>query len=138
MLATVNDCRVITRPKISDNRGNLTFAEGGGHIPFRVERVFWVYDIPSGAERGAHAHHALHQFLVCLSGGLDVQLDDGERQRVVHLNRPWLGLHIPPMIWASEGNFDTNTVYAVMASAAYDADDYLRDHDGFLAARKGR
>lgn len=138
MLATVDDCRVITLPKISDHRGNLTFAEGGGHIPFEVARVFWVYDIPSGAERGAHAHHQLHQFLVCLSGGLDVQLDDGERQRVVHLSRPWLGLHIPPMIWASEGNFDTNTVYAVMASAPYDADDYLRDHDGFLAARRAR
>jgi hypothetical protein len=136
-MPTVDDCQLVTLPKISDHRGNLTFAEGDRHIPFPVARAFWIYDIPSGVSRGAHAHRALQQFLVCLSGGLDVQLDDGTRQRTVHLNRPWIGLHIPPMIWASEGNFDTNTAYVVFASAAYDESDYFRDYADFLAAVGG-
>ena len=132
-MASVHDCRVTELPKIADHRGNLTFAEGGSHVPFEIRRAFWVYDIPSGAERGAHAHRQLHQFLLCLSGGLDVHLDDGHMERTVHLNRPWLGLHIPPMIWASEGDFDPNTVYVVLASAVYDPADYIRDRDEFLA-----
>jgi hypothetical protein len=132
--ASVSDCALLTFPKVSDHRGNLTFMEGGRHIPFEVRRVFHVYDIPSGEHRGAHAHRALHQVLVCLAGGLDVHLDDGVETRVVHLNRPWLGLHIPPMIWASEGNFDPGTVYMVLASAYYDESDYVRDYEEFTRA----
>lgn len=129
---TVDDCQLIELPKISDTRGNLTFLEGERHIPFAIKRVFYIYDIPSGQARGAHAHHRLHQFLVCLSGGLDVTLDDGKNKRTVHLNRPWRGLHVPPMIWAAEGDFDPGTVYAVMASDVYDPADYIRDYDEFL------
>jgi dTDP-4-dehydrorhamnose 3,5-epimerase-like enzyme len=123
--------------KFKDYRGNLTPIEGGLHVPFEIKRVFYVYDIPGGEARGAHAHRELHQVLICLSGGLDVHLDDGRGTRTVHLNRPWIGLHIPPMTWASEGNFDTGTVYLVLASAPYDEKDYLRDHDEFLRLARG-
>lgn len=134
----IDDCRLIELPKIRDNRGNLTFLESDRHIPFEIKRVFYVYDIPSGEDRGAHAHHDLHQFIICLSGGLDVKLDDGTRQRTVHLNRPWIGLHIPPMIWASEGNFDPNTVYVVLASDYYRAESYIRDYDDFMQEVRNR
>lgn len=131
-MASIDDCRIIELPKIADARGNLTFVENARHIPFEIKRVFYVYDIPSGQSRGAHAHHALSQFVISLSGSLDVELDDGRRQRVVHLNRPWLGLLIPPMIWASEGNFDPGSVYVVLVDALYDAGDYIRDREQFL------
>ena len=129
---SLNDCKFIELPKIADYRGNLTFLEGDNHIPFPIKRVFYIYDIPSGTDRGAHAHHDLHQFIICLSGGLKVYLDDGKEKRTVHLNRPWFGLHVPPMIWASEGDFDPGTVYVVLASDTYRADSYIRDYDHFL------
>jgi hypothetical protein len=130
----VEQCRVIEFPKITDHRGNLTFIEEGRHVPFDVKRVFYIYDIPSGEDRGAHAHKTLHQVLICLSGGLEVHLDDGVARQMVHLNRPWLGLYIPPMVWASEGNFDSGTVYLVLTSDYYNEADYVRDYDEFLAA----
>jgi len=136
-MTTIADCKLIELPKVADHRGNLTFIEQQKHVPFDVRRVFYVYDIPSGQDRGAHAHRALHQFVVCLSGSLDVRLDDGRERQTVHLNRPWLGLHIPPMIWASEGNFDPGTVYLILASDYYDPDDYHRDYDVFLKAARG-
>lgn len=134
----LSDCRIIELPKIPDHRGNLTFIEGEKHIPFPIKRVFYVYDVPGGASRGAHAHRELEQFLICVSGALDVYLDDGYEKRTVHLNRANEGLYIPPMIWASEGNFDTGTVYLVLASRPYDESDYYRDYDQFLAAVRGR
>jgi dTDP-4-dehydrorhamnose 3,5-epimerase-like enzyme len=130
----LDECRLITLPKITDPRGNLTFIEGERHVPFSVRRVFYLYDVPTGSDRGAHAHYALHQFLVCLSGSFDVALDDGHQRRTVHLNRPWMGLHIPPMIWASEVNFDPGSVCLVLASAFYDEADYIRDYDTFVRA----
>jgi hypothetical protein len=129
---SVDDCKLLDLPKVSDARGNLTFIESDRHVPFDIKRVFYVYDIPSGQERGAHAHRRLHQFLICLSGGLDVMLDDGVSKRTVHLNRPWRGLHVPPMIWAAEGDFDPGTVYVVLASDLYNPEDYIRDYDEFL------
>lgn len=129
------DCSLIDLPKISDPRGNLTFIEGGNHIPFNIKRVFYLYDVPTGEDRGAHAHKTLHQFLVCLAGSFDVSLDDGTNKKLVHLNRPWKGLHIPPMTWASEVNFDPGSVCLVLASDKYDEDDYYRDYDQFIAAR---
>jgi len=132
----LDQIHLIEFPKITDRRGNLTFLEGSRHVPFDVRRVFYVYDIPSGESRGAHAHKTLQQVVICLSGGLDVHLDDGHEQRVVHLNRPWLGLYIPPMIWAAEEDFDPGTVYVVLASDYYDAADYIRDYDAFLSAAR--
>jgi hypothetical protein len=128
----IDPCRLIELPKIKDNRGNLAFLEGNEHIPFEIKRIFYIFDIPTGQDRGAHAHYDLHQFILCLSGGLDVDLDDGTRRHTVRLNRPWVGLHIPPMVWASEGNFDPNTVYLVMASDIYRPDSYIRDYARFL------
>ena len=93
-----------------------------------------MYDVPTESSRGAHAHKELHQFIVCLSGSFDVAIDDGECQANIHLNRPWKGLHIPPMIWASEINFDPGTVCLVLASAEYDEADYIRDYSDYLNA----
>lgn len=134
----VSDCKIIDLPKIVDPRGNLTFLEGGRHVPFDIKRVFYLYDIPTGESRGAHAHKELHQFLICLSGSFDVALDDGTNKKTVHLNRPWQGLHIPPMIWAAELNFDAGSVCLVLASMAFNESDYYRDYDQFLAALKSR
>ena len=130
---SINDCKVVALPKINDPRGNLTFIEGNNHIPFDIRRVFYLYDVPTGEDRGAHAHHNLHQFLICLSGSFDVAIDDGEFQATIHLNRPWKGLHIPPMIWAAEVNFDPGSVCLVLASEFYNEDDYIRGYDNFLS-----
>jgi dTDP-4-dehydrorhamnose 3,5-epimerase-like enzyme len=134
----VSDCKIIDLPKIADPRGNLTFLEGGRHVPFEIKRIFYLYDIPTGESRGAHAHKELHQFLICLSGSFDVALDDGANKKTIHLNRPWQGLHIPPMIWAAELNFDPGSVCLVLASMAFNESDYYRDYDQFLAALKSR
>lgn len=118
--------------KISDLRGNLSVIEAGVDIPFDIKRVFYLYDVPTGADRGAHAHKSLYQFLICLSGSFDVILDDGINCRTLHLNRPWRGLLIPPMIWAAEVNFDPGSVCLVLASEKYDEQDYIRDYSEFL------
>jgi len=128
----IDDVRLIELPKIKDDSGNLTFVEGQKQIPFDVKRVFYIYDIPCGEDRGAHAHYDLHQFIICLSGSLDVHVDDGVNKRTFTINRPWIGLHIPPMIWASEGNFDTNTVYLVLTSDYYKAESYIREYTDFI------
>ena len=129
---SIFDCTIIELPRINDPRGNLTFIEESQHIPFAIKRVFYLYDVPTAAGRGAHAHKTLHQFLVCLSGSFDVELDDGHNQTTVHLNRPWKGLHIPPLIWAAEVNFDPGSLCLVLASDSYDEDDYYRDYGEFL------
>ena len=125
-------CSVIELPKVVDPRGNLTFIEGSQHIPFDIKRVFYIYDVPTGFDRGAHAHRTLHQFLICLSGSFDVKVDDGLNQDTIHLNRPWKGLHLPPKIWASEVNFDSGSVCLVLTSDHYNEADYCRDYDEFL------
>ena len=129
---SIKECKLIQLPKITDPRGNLTFIESTRHIPFDIKRVFYIYDVPTATDRGAHAHKTLHQFLICLSGSFDVSVDDGSNQSVIHLNRPWQGLHIPPMIWASEINFDPGSICLVLASDLYDESDYYRDYSIFL------
>ena len=128
----VETCRMLDLPKVADPRGNLTFIEGEGHIPFQIKRIFYLYDIPTAESRGAHAHKRLEQVVICLAGSFDVHLDDARNKRLVHLNRPWQGLYIPPMIWAAEINFDPGSVCLVLASALYDAADYYRDYDGYV------
>jgi dTDP-4-dehydrorhamnose 3,5-epimerase-like enzyme len=128
----IENFKIVDLPKITDPRGNLTFIEGGVHVPFDIKRVFYLYDVPTAADRGAHAHKTLHQFLICLSGSFDVAMDDGKDKRVIHLNRPWQGLSIPPMIWASEINFDPGSVCLVLVSDVYDEADYIRDYDQFI------
>lgn len=136
MIDRISKCSVIDLPKISDPRGNLTFVEQKNHIPFDMKRIFYVYDVPTAENRGAHAHYDLEQFLICLSGGLDIELDDGFNKKIIHLNRPWQGLYIPPLVWASEKNFDPGTVYMVITSDFYNPDGYIRDYNKFLEVVK--
>lgn len=127
----VYDCSVIELPTIKDRRGNLSFVQGVDNIPFDVERVFYLYDIPAGEERGAHSHKICHQFLIAASGSFDVLVDDGVNKKIVNLNRPYYGLHIPPGIWAHEMNFSAGAICLVFTSHEYDADDYIRDYDEY-------
>lgn len=129
----VFDCSVIEMPKISDRRGNLTPVYSDENIPFDIKRVFYLYDIPGGESRGAHAHKRCHQFLVAASGSFEVVLDDGKNKKTVVLNRPFYGLHIPPGIWAHEQGFSSGSVCLVLASEKYDAEDYIRDYEEFLS-----
>ena len=131
---SIKECILLELPKISDPRGNLTAIESMHHIPFEIKRVFFLYDIPKGENRGGHAHKKLHQLLVCLAGGFDVEINDGNEKKIIHLNRPWLGLYIPPMIWASEENFEPGSVCLVLASDYYDESDYYRDYNNYLQA----
>ncbi len=128
-------CHIIDFPKIQDPRGSLTFIEGGNHIPFAIRRVYYLYDIPGGAERGGHAHKALHQVIIAISGSFDVMLDDGKEKRRVHLNRSYNGLYVCPMIWRELDNFSSGSVCMVLASKCYDEDDYYRDYVKFMRAR---
>ncbi|MEO7013307.1 MAG: FdtA/QdtA family cupin domain-containing protein [Dokdonella sp.] len=126
------NCSIVQLPKISDPRGNLTYIEGARHIPFDIRRVYYLYDVPGGAERGGHAHKALHQLLIAMSGSFDVVIDDGREKQRVHLNRSYNGLYICPMIWRELDNFSSGSVCMVLASEIYDEADYYRDYPEFL------
>jgi hypothetical protein len=125
-------CKIIILPKIADPRGNLTFVEGGKHVPFDIRRVYYLYDVPGGAERGGHAHKGLHQFIVAMSGSFDVILDNGLQRQRFHLNRSHYGLYVCPMIWRELDNFSSGSVCMVLASNFYDESDYYRDYQTFL------
>lgn len=127
-------CKIIDLPKISDPRGNLTFIEANRHIPFGLERVYYLYDVPGGAERGGHAHKDLSQLIIAMSGSFDVVLDDGVNKKRVHLNRSYYGLYICPMIWRELDNFSSGSVCMVLASNKYDESDYYRDYNQYLDA----
>jgi dTDP-4-dehydrorhamnose 3,5-epimerase-like enzyme len=127
-------CKLIDLPKIADARGKLTFIEGGRHVPFDIKRVYYLYDVPGGAERGGHAHKDLHQFIVAMSGSFDVVLDDGRHKKRIHLNRSYYGLYVCPMIWREMDNFSSGTVCLVLASNLYDESDYYRDYGDFQKA----
>lgn len=127
----LKDCRLIDLPKIEDARGNLTFIEGNNHIPFDIKRVYYLYDVPGGSDRGAHAHKRLHQFMIAMSGSFDVLLDDGNEKKRIHLNRSYFGVYICPMMWRYLDNFSSGAVCMVLASAPYDENEYIRDYDTF-------
>lgn len=131
---SLNDCKLIDLPKINDPRGNLTFVEGGHHVPFDIKRVFYLYDVPGGADRGGHALKKCHQFLIAMSGSFDVVLYDGKEKQRIQLNRSYHGLLIPPMIWREMDNFSSGSVCLALASAVYDAADYYRDYKEYLSA----
>lgn len=133
---TVYDCSVIELPKNHDPEGNLTPVYSNVHVPFDIKRVFYLYDIPAGESRGAHAHKKCHQFLVAASGAFEVVLDDGINKRTVTLNRPFIGLHVPPGIWALEQGFSSGSVCLVLASETYDTKDYIRDYNDFIALKR--
>ncbi|TCD04327.1 WxcM-like domain-containing protein [Erythrobacteraceae bacterium CFH 75059] len=129
-------CTIIELPKIADARGNLTFVEGVRHLPFEISRIYYLYDVPAGAERGGHAHKDLRQLIISVAGSFDVGLDDGLRKTTFHLNRPYQGLLICPMIWRELGNFSSGSVCLVLASNAFDEADYYRDYDQYIEARQ--
>ena len=131
----LTDCRIIDLPKIHDARGNLTFVEGSNHVPFDIRRVYYLYDVPGGAERGGHAHKELHQLIIAMSGSFDVVLNDGNETRRIHLNRSYFGLYVCPMIWRELDNFSSGSVCMVLASNAYSESDYYRDYDQYLSAQ---
>lgn len=131
----INNCKIIELPKITDPRGNLTFVEGGRHIPFDIKRVYYLYDVPGGAERGGHAHKELHQLIIAMSGSFDVILNDGLEKRRFHLNRSYNGLYICPMIWRELDNFSSGSVCMVIASNYYDEDDYYREYTDYISAK---
>lgn len=130
---SLENCKIIHLPKIADSRGNLSVIEGDNHIPFEIRRVYYLYDIPGGADRGSHAHKNLHQFFVAMSGSFDIVLSDGLNTKRFHLNRPYQGLYVCPMIWRYLDNFSSGAVCVVMASEKYDESDYIRSYEQFLA-----
>jgi len=132
---SVYDCSVIELPKIEFPTGNLTPVQGSVNVPFDIKRVFYLYDIPGGESRGAHAHRECHQFLIAASGAFEVVLDDGINKRTVMLNRPFMGVHVPPGIWASEQGFSSGAICLVLTSDKYKAEDYIRDYKEFLEYR---
>lgn len=133
---SIEHCRIIELPKITEPRGNLTFIEGNRHIPFDIRRVYYLYDVPGGAERGGHAHKALSQLIIAMSGSFDVVLDEGGEKKRFHLNRSYQGLYVCPMIWRELDNFSSGSVCMVLASNIYEESDYYRDYNEYLAVIK--
>ena len=133
---SLKKCRVIEFPKIHDRKGNLTFVEGRRHVPFPIKRVYYLYDVPGGAERGGHAHKKLNEVLIAMSGSFDVILDDGTEKRRFHLNRSYQGLYIPPMVWRELDNFSSGAVCLALASELYTESDYYRQFARFKRALK--
>lgn len=134
---SLDQCRLIDLPKVTDPRGNLTFVEGGRHVDFDIQRVYYLYDVPGGSERGGHAHRGLRQLIVAMSGSFDVILDDGRDRKRFHLNRSYTGLYVCPMIWRELDNFSSGSVCMVLASNRYDEADYFRDYGEFMRTRWG-
>ena len=132
---TVFDCNLIEFPIIRNRGGNIAPIHSSENVPFNIERVFYIYDIPSGETRGGHAHKTCHQFLVAAGGSFDVELDDGVNKRIVTLNRPMQGLHLPPGIWAVEKNFSSAAVCLVLASEKYEENEYIRKYSQFRKYR---
>ncbi|MGV3581610.1 MAG: sugar 3,4-ketoisomerase [Methylophilus sp.] len=132
---SLEDCRIIELPKIHNPQGNLTFVENDSQVPFDMKRVYYVYDVPGGAERGGHAHKNLHQFIVAMSGSFDITLDDGKDKKKFHLSRSYYGLYVCPMIWREIDNFSSGSVLMCIASEKYDEIDYYRHYEDFMRAR---
>lgn len=131
---SIEHCRLIELPRFTDERGSLTFLESERHIPFRLERVYYFYDVPSGLERGGHAHKALEQLFVALSGSFRITLDDGRKTCTYTLSSPSTGLYVGPMIWRTLSDFSGGAVCCVFASLPFSEEDYIRDYSTFLAA----
>jgi oxalate decarboxylase/phosphoglucose isomerase-like protein (cupin superfamily) len=123
--------KIINLPKIVDPRGNLTFIEEENPIPFKIKRVYWIYDVPGGAIRGSHAYKNLHEVVIALSGSFDVILNDGKEEKRWQLNRSYYGLYVPNMLWRTLENFSTNALCLILASETYDEKDYVRDYEIF-------
>jgi len=134
--SSIYNCSILQLPKIHNRAGNITALENNIHLPFDVKRVYYLYDVPAGEERGGHAHRKLQQIVVAASGAFDVLLNDGTNKKIVHLDRPFIGLHIVPGIWRELLNFSSGAVCLVLASHKYDEKDYIRDYRDFLAYKQ--
>ena len=132
-MSRVDECRLVNLEKIERPQGNLSPLYSGVHVPFAIKRVYYLYDVPGGADRGGHAHRALQQLIVAVSGSFAVTLDDGQNRRTVTLDRSYYGLYLPSLIWREITGFCTGAVCLVFASLPYDECDYIRDHQEFLA-----
>lgn len=135
-MTTLDDCKVIRLPQEEDPRGSLTYIYESQHVPFDIRRVFYIYDVPAGKDRGAHAHKECWQFIIAASGALEVLIDDGENRKTVTLNRPYEGLLVPPGIWAHERNFTSGALCLVLASHEYSEEDYIRNYEDYQNYRK--
>lgn len=129
---TIENCRLVSLPKILDARGNLSFAQQQDQIPFVIQRTYWIYDVPGGEARGGHAFKENQEFIIALSGSFDVVVDDGKDKKVFTLNRSYYGLYVPAGLWRTMENFSTNSFALEFGSKHYDPDDYIRDYDEFL------
>lgn len=136
MLTEKHKPAIIDLPKYLDNRGNLSFIEEDTHLPFRIRRVYWIYDVPGGESRGGHAFRSTEELIVALSGSFDVVLNDGEKEYRFSLNRSYYGLYVPSMIWRLIENFSTNSLALVIASTDYDINEYIRDFSEFCRIKK--
>lgn len=124
--------KLINLPKILDDRGNLSFLEEDNHIPFKIRRIYWIYDVPGGEFRGSHAFRRTEEMIIALSGSFDVLLHDGNEERRFHLNRSYYGVYVPNMIWRKLENFSTNSLALILSSTSFDQGDYIRDFDEFI------
>jgi dTDP-4-dehydrorhamnose 3,5-epimerase-like enzyme len=130
--------KIIDLPKILDERGNLSFLEENKHVPFKIKRTYWIYDVPGGETRGGHTYKTNQEFIVAISGSFDVVLNDGNDKKIFSLNRSYYGLYVPNGLWRHMENFSTNSLALIIASEDYDADDYIRDYNEFLLSSKAR
>ena len=128
----ISDSKIINLPKIADPRGNLSIIEQFKQIPFDIKRVYWIYDVPGGCDRGGHAYKENQEFIVALSGAFDVELDDGREKKIFSLNRSYNGLYVPKGMWRKMTNFSTNSLALVLSSTEYDVSDYIMDYEEFL------
>jgi dTDP-4-dehydrorhamnose 3,5-epimerase-like enzyme len=128
----MDQIRIINLPKILDERGNLSFLQNEDHLPFPIQRVYWIYDVPGGEVRGGHAYREMQEFIIALSGSFDVVLFDGKEEKKYTLNRSYYGLYVPKMVWRSMENFSTNALAFVASDSFYDEHDYIRDKNTFI------
>ena len=134
----IEEARIIDLPKFLDVRGNLSFAEEYGQVPFKIERTYWIYDVPGGEKRGGHAYRENKEFIIALSGSFDVVLDDGHERKTFSLNRSYYGLYVPEGLWREMDNFSTNSLALVLASTPYSPEDYIYDYGQFKSLCDGQ
>ncbi|NJY63940.1 WxcM-like domain-containing protein [Salinimicrobium sp. CDJ15-81-2] len=132
----MKEVRIIDLPKYEDLRGNLSFLEEKNHLPFKIERTYWIYDVPGGMKRGGHAFKEQKEFIIALSGSFDVLVSDGNTKKTFSLNRSYYGLYIPNGYWRQMENFSTNSVAVILSSTFFSKDDYIRDYEEYLAYKK--
>jgi dTDP-4-dehydrorhamnose 3,5-epimerase-like enzyme len=124
--------KLINLPKIEDERGNLSFIEEQHHVPFKIKRTYWIYDVPGGEIRGSHAYKESEEFVVAISGSFDVVLHDGKEEKKYSLNRSYYGVYVPRLVWRKLENFSTNSLALILSSTSFDENDYIRDFQEFL------